>query len=172
MINQESLKEILRYSQETGVFTWIKSRGPKAASGSMAGSTHYSGYRKVCISGRVYLAHRLAWLAFHGRWPTDQLDHINGIRDDNRIENLREVSNRDNGRNQATPKNNTSGAIGVHWHKLKRKWQASIRVDGKRVFLGRYEEFTDAVSARKSAEVEYGFHKNHGRPADSSYPSW
>ncbi|MCY1427444.1 HNH endonuclease [compost metagenome] len=172
MLNRETLKENLHYDLDTGVFTWVKTRGSKAPAGSVAGTVHYSGYRQIHIYGKTYQAHRLAWLAFYGEFPSDQIDHINGIRDENRMENLRAVSNKENGKNQAAPRNNTSGMVGVYWDIATGKWRSNIKIDGRKITIGRYSNFFDAVAARKSAEISYGFHENHGREAPAIYKSW
>jgi len=104
------------------------------------------------------------WAIFYGEWPSGQVDHINGVRDDNRIVNMRDVSHQDNCRNAARPRTNTSGVSGVVWDKPHKKWRAEIRANGKMKNLGRFAIFDDAVAVRKSAEVEYGYHPNHGRP--------
>ena len=163
-MNQERLKSLLDYNPETGKFIWrvSKRRGVKA--GSEAGNINSNGkYRCIGIDGKKYSAHRLAWLWYYGRWPEDQIDHINHNPDDNRIENLREVSNQENQRNRRLSRNNTSGRVGVHWHKMEEKWRASIKSNGKNIFLGRFKEKEDAIKAREEAEVKYKFHKNHGR---------
>ena len=99
----------------------------------------------------------------HGAWPKKGIDHINGITDDNRISNLRDVSQSDNMRNMTTPCRNTSGRIGVYWFARDCKWQAQIRADGKTKHLGYFDDINDAIAARKAAEIEYGYHENHGR---------
>tara|TARA_R110001606_G_scaffold190822_1_gene338772 strand:+ start:384 stop:701 length:318 start_codon:yes stop_codon:yes gene_type:complete len=100
-----------------------------------------------------------------GDWPADQIDHISGDRSDNRIENLREATQTENSRNMKTLANNMSGVMGVSWDKRERHWIATISDDNSSVRLGRFKSFEDAVAARKAAEVEYGYHPNHGRPA-------
>lgn len=121
------------------------------------------GYRCGKIFDRSYRAHRVLWLLHTGEWPTDQIDHINGDRADNRIINLRAVSNTDNARNSCRPSNNTSGVVGVYWYKRHNMWYASIRINEKNLSLGYFEDFADAVATRKAAEVNYGFHENHGK---------
>jgi len=125
-----------------------------------AGRVGSNGYRGIKVSGKSYLAHRLIWLYFHGVWPRHQIDHIDHDRLNNRIENLRDT--KENGRNKSIPKNNTSGVVGIFWHKPSKKWQAQIRVDGKIVHLGWHLRKEDAIQARKEAERRYGFHPNHG----------
>lgn len=88
-------------------------------------------------------------------WPPQMLDHINGVKSDNRIANLRSADHAKNAQNLKRTANNTSGAIGVVWHKLGKKWQANIVVGKKTIYLGLFEDFNDAVAARRAAEKLY-----------------
>ena len=119
-------------------------------------------YIIINIGGKMHKSHRLAWLAFYGAWPKDGIDHINHIRSDNRIINLREATLAENGKNRTLGKNNKSGVYGVSWDNERNKWVSNIKVNSKTIFLGRFDSFFNAVCARKSAEVKYGFHSNHG----------
>jgi len=160
-LTQEYLKSILKYDPEIGRFFWIAAR-KKTTVGKMAGCIKKDAYRCIRIGGRDFLEHRLVWLHVNGEMPNDQIDHVNHIRDDNRIENLRAVSNQENGRNRSKSKNNTSGVTGVSWHKGVNKWQAQINVGGKHKHLEYFEHYFEAICARKSAELHYVFHENHG----------
>jgi hypothetical protein len=91
----------------------------------------------------------------HGRWPTNHIDPINGIRDDNRIENLREATNAQNGANQGKPSTNTSGYKGVHWDKCNKKWVAQIRVNRKATHLGYFTNIEDAAATYQAAARQY-----------------
>ena len=175
-LTQEYLKECVSYDPATGVFWW-KSRPEKhfdskrahsisnsRDSGNIAGVVTARGYRAIKINGKSYQAHRLAWLYMKGSWPQKTIDHINGRKLDNRIDNLRDVSQGDNCKNQARRKGENL-LMGVYWSKRSHKWQAGIRVQGKQVHLGFYESLLNAVAARKSAEKKYCFHHNHGRAA-------
>ena len=99
----------------------------------------------------------------HGDWPADQIDHINGVRSDNRIENLRAVDQLTNSRNMRRPSDNMSGVVGVWWDKKNWRWVASISVNDKDISLCRTKDFATAVYERKLAEKKYNFHPNHGR---------
>jgi hypothetical protein len=101
------------------------------------------------------MAHRIAWLLYYGKWPKDQIDHINGDKSDNRIVNLREATNSQNGKNLKLSINNKTGVTGVAFDRQTQKWRAYIRVNFKMINLGRYMDFEDAVIARKSAEKKY-----------------
>lgn len=123
------------------------------------------GYLSGSIYGRTYKTHRVVWMLGTGSWPSDQIDHINGNRSDNRLENLRDVSRVENCRNMARPITNTSGVVGVHWSKQAGKWLAVIKINRAKKHLGYFDEFEDAVARRKAEEAALGFHPNHGRAA-------
>tara|TARA_B100001057_G_scaffold162519_2_gene163172 strand:- start:527 stop:1012 length:486 start_codon:yes stop_codon:yes gene_type:complete len=161
-MTQEYLKSLLDYNPETGKLIWKVTRG-SIKSGSEAGSTNCLGYRLIGIDGKRYLGHRLAWLWYYGRWPENEIDHINHNPNDNRIKNLRELSHKQNMKNQSLYRNNTSGHAGVHWIRRDKRWLAQIQVNGKKINLGYFKEKEDAVKARKEAEAKYKFHQNHGR---------
>ena len=162
-MTQEYLKSLLDYNPETGKFIWRVNNKNYVKSGSEAGWIDSYGYRVIGIDKKGYKGHRLAWLWYYGTLPEDQIDHINHNPDDNRIENLREVSNQENHKNLSRPRNNTSGHVGVHWCKKAKKWCASIQPNGKKIYLGYFKEKEDAIKTRKEAEAKYKFHKNHGR---------
>ena len=124
--------------------------------------TESRGYLRVNISGERVLSHRLAWLYVYGVWPLE-IDHINGVKDDNRISNLRSVNRQTNLRNTKIRLLNTSGHVGVSMCSRSKKWFAYITNNGKKSHLGQFLKIQDAVNARKSAEERLGFHPNHGR---------
>lgn len=130
--------------------------------GKVAGYVNSNGYRMVRIFGTRYFAHRAIWKLNFGYEP-EVIDHIDGNSENNRLANLRSCSFVDNTKNKAMPSNNTSGCIGVHWCRTRKKWLSYIRVGDKHKFLGYYSEFDDAVASRHAGEKKYGFHKNHGR---------
>ena len=128
------VRSILDYDPETGWFRWkwrddLRRCDNARCAGNVAGAQDGNGYHRIRIDGRRYKAHRLAWLIVTGAWPAEQIDHRNGVRDDNRVANLREATNRENGRNGRLPRNNTSGFKGVSWHRQSRRWQAYIMID-------------------------------------------
>ena len=164
MITQEQLKKLLHYDPDTGVFTWLVSRG-KAAIGKVAGHVclkNGKAYRFIGIDGELHRAHRLAWLYMTGDWPTYDIDHISGDGVDNRWVNFRDVPMLENSKNQRLRVTNTTGVTGVHIDKQTTRYRAEICVNSKGLKLGRFEDFFEAVCARKSAELAYGFHENHG----------
>ena len=146
------LRELLSYDPDTGIFHWQVSRG-SVKRGAQAGRKNDEGYIEISLDSRYYKAHRLAWLYVHGEWPTDQLDHINGARPDNRIANPREATNAENGQNQAMYSHNTSGRRGVSWCRVVGKWKARIKANGRRIHLGYFEDIDDAARARAKAKA-------------------
>jgi len=155
-LTQARLKELLHYDPDTGVFTW-RETGPGRKNGLIAGCLRVDGYWFIAIDQQRYLAHRLAWFYVHGYFPENDTDHINRIRTDNRISNLREASRQCNSRNSGLLSTNTSGIKGVCWNKNYSKWQANITDSGKQIYLGCYDTIVDAAKARWSAEVKYNF---------------
>lgn len=142
-ISAERLRECLDYDQDTGVFIWKISR-QSVHIGKEAGAKDSKGYLLIGVDGILYRAHRLAWLHFYGVWPSVDVDHINRVKHDNRIANLREATPSQNQQNISIKKNNKSGYRGVCWNARLEKWVAQICAHGKRRHLGC---FTSAESA-------------------------
>ena len=132
-------------------------------SGKAVGRLSQGGYIRLDYNYHSYLGHRVAWFLHYGEWPEGQVDHINGIRDDNRICNLRCVTNIENSRNAGVRKANTSGYVGVGVHKATGTWQAYINIDGVRKNLGIFRCVTSAAIAREKASIAAGYHPNHGK---------
>lgn len=162
-LTQEKLKELLHYNPETGIFTWLVDRNQHVKAGDIAGYKRSDGYIRICINGERYLSHRIAWLYIYGSFPDDQIDHINHKRHHNIIKNIRDAGYSENTKNRTINKNNTSGCCGVSWRKDLEKWSSLIDVSKKRITLGYFIDYFEAVCARKSAEYKYGFHPNHGK---------
>lgn len=142
---QERLKELVSYDPETGLFTNLTRRSTRAI-GTIAGTKYTNGYIYIRIDHKAYLAHRLVWLYTYGEFPEKDLDHINEIKDDNRIVNLRLATNKENHQNKSKPpKNNTSGLLGVYWNKQHKKWHSRIMINGKNKHLG-YFNTTEQAS--------------------------
>lgn len=143
---------------------WRNPSSNRVKQSDRVGTRRKDGYIQVKLEGKDNLAHRIVWEMHNGPIPDGmQIDHINHIRDDNRIENLRIVSNLANGMNQGMPKNNKSGVTGVGWYKKTGRWRVQIRANGKSMTVGYFDDFDIAVAARKDAESKYGFHENHGK---------
>jgi len=157
MVTQELLKKLLSYNPDTGVFTWVKRNG------NIAGCPTCRGYVRISICRKTYRAHRLAWLYTHGSFPDNQIDHINGVRNDNRIINLRQATNTQNQQNKKISINNTSGIKGVCWHKTENKWIARIYIGGKPKRLGCFHDKNEAAAAyQKAAKKYFGEFANNG----------
>lgn len=148
------LRELLHYDPATGVFSRLVRTAPNAAVGSIAGGYDAHGYLNVSVDRVRYKAHRLAWLYSFGHWPTGEIDHINGIKDDNRISNLRDVDRTANGRNfvRVTARNKHSGVLGVTFVRSggRNPWKAAITVSKKRIHIGVYP----TIEAAHEAYVE------------------
>ena len=146
MITISRLNELLSLDSETGVFTWKSKRGSGSNAGDVAGKITKYGYVSIKIDQVDYFAHRLVWLIEHGSFPSLKIDHINRIKTDNRISNLREATDSQNAQNHISPQsNNKSGFRGVSPY--KGKWKASITKDGKQIYLGLFDGKLDAASA-------------------------
>ena len=165
MLTQDRLRELFHYDPLTGVLTRRVSVSSNAQAGDITGTVDGKGYLQVMIDRKNYRVHRLAWLYVHGIFPDNSIDHINGDTSDNRIINLRDVLQSENGKNQTMPKTNKSGIMGVRWYRQRGKWHAQICVNRKRIHLGYYEDLELAALVRQEAELKYGFHLNHGRAA-------
>lgn len=154
-MTQQELKLTLFYVRRTGKFYWRnKRKGAKV--GCAAGSRHSAGYRTICINGTDYLAHRLAWLYHYGEWPKGVVDHMNGRRNDNRIENLRDTTQSENTRNVVLPRSdNTTGFRGVSLHKPSGKYTARIKTDDSYLHLGLFKTKEQAAWAYAVAKVRY-----------------
>ena len=160
-MNATFLKFWLNYNPVTGNFTRIKPWGSKPA-GSPIGGLSPAGYWQISVNKKTYPAQRLAWASVHGEWPQGSIDHINQIKTDNRIENLRVVNYSLNAHNTPLRATNISGVKGVSLRSLRngrrpnKKWVASIMVNGKRKHLGNFLTVEDAAKARADAEKELG----------------
>lgn len=148
-VTRERLLELLDYNPDTGVFVWRTYRGGKIRQGSIAGAYDTYGYRQILIDKHTYRAHRLAWLYVYGVWPERAIDHINGVRDDNRIANLRDVCLVTNRQNQAA----AEGA-GARFHKRIGKWQSSITSKGQYFHIGYFASREDAHAAYMARRKE------------------
>lgn len=146
MLTQDYLKSIFSYDPKTGIFVRIKNIA-SAKIGDIAGRLDSTGYVQISVKGKRYMAHRLAWLYMTGSWPSDEIDHINRIRHDNRFINLREVTSAQNNWNYPISRHNTSGATGVSYDKFHKKYKASIRAHNKQYHIGYYDNIDDAKLA-------------------------
>ena len=188
LLTQDQLKKLMHYGPLSGIFKWRErpvemfKPGERQQCSCNTWNTRFANkeagtiwtaerqktfYLIINISSngktKRYYAHRLAILYVDGHFPAEQVDHIDGDGLNNRRDNLREVNALENQKNQPMQSNNTSGCVGVHWHKQRQKWQASIVVNGKNVYGGLFTNKKDAVAKRKQMEIECKFHSNHGR---------
>lgn len=181
--SREALCELLEYNSSNGALVW-KARDAKhfthvvgKSPGHVAGmwnsnfagkeaftAVNKSGYKRGTLWNKNYLAHRIIWKIVHNEEP-DDIDHIDGNRLNNRIDNLRNVSRQENLKNIRIRSDNTTGTHGVSMFKRTGKYTARIQYGGKGIHLGYFGTLEEAVAARKAAEVQYGYHENHGRAA-------
>jgi hypothetical protein len=156
----EKAKSLFVYDTSEGVLRWKSDLSPAGRPETgKSGKT----YIRIRYGGRNYAAHRLIALLVNWKNPEGDIDHIDGDGTNNLWANLRIVDKRTNARNQRLFATNTSGHQGVYWVKARGKWIANIRDNtGERTFLGIFENKEDAINARKNAEEELGYHKNHG----------
>jgi len=158
----ERANELLRYCEETGMLFVRSARKGTRGINTEAGSVGRDGYRLVCIDYRQYPAHRIIWLLKTGNYPDMQteVDHINGIRTDNRFCNLRLVNHLMNGRNQKVKKNNKTGFPGIR--SRYGKWQVQIRIDGgKQKHVGTFETRDEAIAAARKFRESLGYSERH-----------
>ncbi len=153
-LTQEQLKLLLDYDADTGIFRWRIATGGRKV-GDAAGGLSGKGYIAVKIGRLQYKAHRLAWLYTYGQWPNGQVDHKNRNKADNRVDNLKDVTQSENKQNCLMYACNTSGFKGVTYYPRNGKWNAAIKVNGKRKHLGYYEKPEDASHAYQQAVARY-----------------
>lgn len=183
MISQERLKQLFLYDPDTGHLIYRERARDNFKShirwvthnryrvGQPAGSINNGGYVKIHIDGVYYSAHRLIWLFIFGDWPSYpefEIDHVNGVKTDNRIQNLRKCTKSMNQRNGSMRINNKSGVIGVNWVESKQAWIARIWDGPHHRYLGRFTDIEDAREARAKAERELGYHPGHGKPSQAA----
>lgn len=145
----ERIREVFDYLPESGTLVWKHKTGRRVVIGSTAGHITPFGYISVAVDRIKYQAHRLIWLHQYGCWPSGDVDHINGNRSDNRLENLRDVSRRVNLQNRRDAMHKSaSGLLGVTFRpNRKSKWVAEIVVDGVKKYIGAYSTKEEAHAA-------------------------
>lgn len=164
-INKELLEKYFRYEPDSGKLYWIKnSNNGHKRIGDEAGTITPNGYRIVCIWNYYIMSHRIVWALQGLTVPNGYcIDHINGDKQDNRLANLRCTTITLNCRNQKLRKNNTSGHIGIYWKTDKKKWEATITVNRRKIWRQYFTDIHEAVSCRQFEAAKYGFHPNHGQ---------
>jgi hypothetical protein len=155
LITQSELIRLLDYNPNTGQFRWKVNHSTRAKQNGLAGRKHNKGYWTIRINNKDYLAHRLAWLWMTGSWPINTIDHINGIRNDNRLCNLREATHAEQKQNVVKRKNNKSQYTGVSFCKKRQLWRSDIWLNYKQIFLGYFDTAEQAAEAYKAAKEKY-----------------
>lgn len=158
------LRLLLEYDPITGELVWkarsrerfndeisCKRWNARFAGKPALNSKNSNGYLRGTIGGATIAAHRVAYAIHFGNWPAGLIDHVNGIKTDNRIENLRLATQAQNLQNRGKNKNNTSGFKGVYWNKKSKAWLCYIGINGERKFLGTFAQATDAATAYAKA---------------------
>lgn len=176
-ISPSILRQLLRYDPESGQLFWLaRDRSFFSADGhwkrwnsAYANKQAFTaaggpmGHKTGRIFGQLYYAHIIAWAIHYGEWPSENIDHIHGSQEGNRITNLRLADQQTNMENKKGYANNSSGATGVSWHISKKRWASYITVKKKRINLGYFKTIEEAKQVRLLAQVGAGFHENHGR---------
>ena len=176
-ITPSQLKDIVSYDPSTGKFRWLEreelTRADKTFNtvfaGQVAGGVsegHGKGYLRIKIYGKMLKAHRMAFAYMNGEWPEGYVDHIDGDIQNNKWDNLRITDKKGNARNRRISDRNTSGVLGVSWCERDQVWLAQIGTfgqEGRTRRIGCFKKKQDAIEARRKAEVEEGYHKNHGK---------
>jgi hypothetical protein len=175
-ITPEVCRQLVRYDADAGKLWW-KERGMEWFSdlrscaswnSKYAGKEAFwvrteDGYCKGLLLRRSMRASRVAWAIAFGCWPKGEIDHINGVKTDNRLANLRDVPRAVNARNRGLRRDNRSGYTGVKRDLNSRKWLVTIRGDGRNVYLGSFTKLRDAIAARRHAEIALGYTEGHGK---------
>lgn len=156
-LSVERVREVLNYDQDTGLFTRRITLGARAMAGAIAGSVYPDGRRRVQIDCVTVFASRLAWLYVYGRWPDAEVDHVNMVRCDDRISNLRLATHQQNNANRRALSNNTTGRKGVSLlpQQIKRRYRARIVVADRAIHLGYFATADEAGEAYYSAAKKY-----------------
>lgn len=159
-LTQKRLREVLKYCPATGLFSWLIDVSSTGRMGEVAGCKTRAGYIVIRIDGKLHLAHRLAYLYIYGVWPDRLVDHKNGVKSDNRLDNIRGASRSQNGQNtrSAWGHNKASGFLGVHWSEQCGAWRAKVNHQGRQYHAGTFdtpEEAHEAYVAKKRQLHEF-----------------
>lgn len=173
-VTPDQMRAWIDYDPENGKLTWryrdisffkneksYKSFNTRFPGTPALASASGRGYLMGRIQEQTCMAHRAAWAIYHGVWPQGEIDHINGIRFDNRIQNLRDVSRSVNAKN-VRRKPGASGIYGVIWDKKMKRWRVTIYNNGRCIHLGCAKDLEQARIMRIAAQEKYGYHANHG----------
>ena len=167
MLEYREALELFRYDYETGALYWrrrVSNHVPKTLEAGTQRKSNSDGYLNVSVHGRVYPVHRVVMLMCYGFYGEGlEVDHINHVRNDNRLVNLRFVTRGENLKNKALSSKNTSGVTGVYFLKARKKYIAQIKVNRKAIHLGMFDTLEGAAEARRQADRKYKFNNNHGK---------
>ena len=166
-LRYEEVARLFTYDRETGVLYWRRrnsNRVPKTLEAGTQRKSNSGGYRQVNIKGKKYKVHRIIMMLCFGHIPENaEIDHINHVRNDNRLFNLRFVTGSENSKNKSVSSKNTSGVTGVCFSKAHRKYIAQIKVNRKTIHLGVFDTLEGAAAARAEANLKFNFNNNHGK---------
>lgn len=165
-LRYEEVARLFTYDRETGVLYWRIRNGNNTRRNYVAGPSKGTkdGYRQVSIKGKMYMEHRIIMMLCFGHIPENaEIDHINHIRNDNRLCNLRFVTMSENRRNQSVNSKSTTGVTGVYFSKTRKKYIAQISVDWETIYLGIFDTLEGAAEARRQANLKFKFNDNHGK---------
>ena len=154
-LTQERVRELFDYDYENG---WLIRKQTRAGIPWNKPCGHKpicNGYGRVCIDGKGYFAHRIIWLWHYGSWPSNQTDHLDRNKINNRIENLRDATGSENEQNKGLKGTNSSGFPGVSWHKRDKKYQAYIKINKKQIHIGCFTAAEEAHLAYQLAKIKY-----------------
>lgn len=162
-LTQERVRELFTYNPlDEHLRAKVKRKGSSTNVGDIVGCPNNTGYLRVCIDRKYYTVHKVIWLYATGQLLGTPIDHIDGNRSNNRLENLRKVTKQENERNKTVRRDNKLGILGVEQRKSGR-FVAYITPNRKKLCLGTYDTLEEAAEARHQANIRYGFHENHGR---------
>ena len=156
-LTQDRLCSLFDYNPETGELSRKVSAGGRGYEGEVVGGLDSRGYIQVGIDNARRLVHRVIWMMHYGYWPEDEIDHIDGDKTNNKLENLREVRRSCNMINRPVRKDNKTSVTGVVFHKATGKWQATIAQEKRKIYLGIYSDFVEAAAHRLAAEQCLGW---------------
>lgn len=160
-LHLEDIKKQLSYCPESGILKYI-------ANDKVVDNRNSCGYVRVCVNKKRYLAHRIAWFMHYGEAPDSkkEIDHIDNDKANNKISNLRLVTSRENKMNKRLQSNNSTGINGVSLDKRTGMYEVSIKTQGKKIFIGYYENLDNAIIARKAVDRVLCFNEKHGLKID------
>ncbi len=165
-VSADELRQLFTYDPVTGIVRWAVSRAARIKVGDEAATKHDSGYKRVMVNNRNLYVHRIAWAITHGEFP-EQIDHINGIRSDNRLVNLRGVTNLENCHNKCVQRQTNAGVPNVYFDKRYGTYKASVSANKSFYHLGCFKTLEEATKAVAEGRMKY---QSHYYPANARVP--